>query len=255
SRRFFRQPSWLLLIRSVFCLGRGKGDAVRASGLVVFVNPDDDAGVAQVLVRRNFEVVGRGLVFVHATGKVEGGAVAGAEEAAFPGRRQARAGAGFEVGGGRAAQMGADAHANEQGGLARPECVLGVFGGVAGAVGIGIGDVGVLFLDARQLFFRATHDPDRFAAPFDRAHLAGGQVGDLDFDRGPGGTRLFRWGEGANKRNGGRHTGDTAYRTGGGYPETARRIWREVGINRTVFVMHQRILTHLPILVDATALP
>src|SRR5690606_4229465 len=81
------------------------------------------------------------------------------------------------------------------------------------------------------------------------------QGGHVDFDGRAGGAGFFRRGEGADERDGGCHAGDSAHRTGGRYPETARRIWWEVGINRTVIVMHQRILTHLPILVDAPAVP
>src|SRR5690606_9906210 len=114
-----------------------------------------------------------------------------------------------------AAQVRADTHAHEQLGFARAVFVLGVFGGEARAVGVGVGQVRVLALDAGQLVLRPMNDPDRLAAPFDGAHLAGSQVGDVDFDGGAGGAGLFRGGESADKRDGSGHTGDTAHRTGG----------------------------------------
>src|SRR5690606_41304693 len=58
------------------------------------------------------------------------------------------------------------------------------------------------------------------------------QGGHVDFDGRAGGAGFFRRGEGADERDGGCHAGDSAHRTGGRYPETARRIWWEVGINR-----------------------
>lgn len=71
---------------------------------------------------------------------------------------------------------------------------------------------------------------------------------------GAGGAGFFRRGKRAHKRYCRCDTCYATHSTGGGYPETSRRIGRQIWINRTVIIMHQRILTHLPILVDAPAL-
>src|SRR5690606_34242084 len=102
----------LLFIRGVFCVGQDK--ATRASGLVVFVDTDNDAGVAQVLVRRNFQIVWRGLVLVDAAGHVERGAVAGAQEAALPVAGHACPATRFEMRRGRTAQVRADADTDKE---------------------------------------------------------------------------------------------------------------------------------------------
>src|SRR3546814_8243341 len=59
-------------------------------------------------IRRDLEVVRGGDVLVHAPGQVVHGAVAWAQETAFPACRQAGLGAGREVRVGRAAKVGAN---------------------------------------------------------------------------------------------------------------------------------------------------
>src|SRR5690606_25635627 len=89
-----------------------------ASGLVVFVYADGDVrAIGRERVGRHFEVVGRGFVAEHASGQVEGGAMAGAYKAAWPVTGQAWLRAGCERRRGRAAQVRADADADEEFGL------------------------------------------------------------------------------------------------------------------------------------------
>src|SRR5690242_11441325 len=86
------------------------GDPV-GSGLLVFA--DQQARVGEVHVRRHFEVVRRRLVLEDAARDVEGGAVAGAEEAALPVVGQRGLGAGLQLVGRRTAQVRADANGDE----------------------------------------------------------------------------------------------------------------------------------------------
>src|SRR5689334_12150877 len=118
---------------------------VLRSGLVFFT--DQEARVRQVLVRRHFQVVRRRLVLVDAPGQVEGGAVAGAQEAALPVVRQRGLRAGLELVAGRAAQVRADTHQDQDLRLDRAVLVLAVLGDrVGGALGIRVGDLVVRLL-------------------------------------------------------------------------------------------------------------
>src|SRR5690606_22519684 len=103
-----------------------------------------------------------------------------------------------EVRSGRTAQMGTDAHTDEQIGFARPVFVFGVFRREARTLGIGVREIRVLFFDAGELGIAAAQDPDRFAAPFDSAHLTRGQIGNVDFDGGARSAGFFGWGKGTN---------------------------------------------------------
>src|SRR4051812_4676220 len=82
--------------------------AIRFPSLRLVVLADQQARVGDVLVRRHFEVVRRGLVPEHAAGEVEGRSVAGAEEPARPVVGQRRLRAGLETIGRRAPQVRAD---------------------------------------------------------------------------------------------------------------------------------------------------
>ncbi|MNJ53826.1 hypothetical protein D3C77_492380 [compost metagenome] len=160
----------------------------------------------------------------------------------------------FEVRGGRAAQVSTDADANEDLGLARANFVLGIFGSEARPLGFRVGQQGVKRLEGGELFGRTVHDPHRFPTPFHGFHGADGYIADIHFNGGPGRAGLFRGRKCAHKRHCRCDTCYATHSTGGGNPETSRRIRWQVGINRTVIIVHQRILTHLPILVDAPAL-
>src|SRR6185369_7130861 len=78
---------------------------------------DQQPAVGEERVGRHFEVVGRGLVLEHAAGQVEGGAMAGAQEAAHPVLGQRGLRARLEAIGRRAAEVRADADDDEVFGL------------------------------------------------------------------------------------------------------------------------------------------
>src|SRR3546814_5073388 len=102
-----------------------------------------------------------------------------------------------------------------------------------------------------QLSIGAMHDPDRLAAPFDRNHLAGSDIRDVDFDRGARRTRFFRRRKGADEGNRRGDARGAADGTGGSYPETARWVWRQVGVNRAGIIKRCRNLTHSSIIIHA----
>ena len=232
---------------------RDSGSATRASGFVVFVDAHDDAGVAQILVRRNFEVVGRGLVLVDAAGQVERGAVTRTERSR-PVRAARRRRPRFEVSGGRAAEVGTDADADEDLRLARAAFVFGVFGREAGALGVRIGQQRVAGISGRRAV-RGAVDDHTGLPRHSTVFIAPTGMSPMSTSTGAPAARAFPRGKRADQRHGCCYTCYATDSTGGGYPETSRRIGRQIGVNRTVIVvMHQRILTHLPILVDAPAL-
>src|SRR5690606_8155485 len=170
---------------------RAEWGAVQVSGLVVFVDTDDyGRTVGRELVGRHFEVIGGGHVLVNAAGQVESGTVARAEEVATVGGAQLR--------GGRASQMGANAHRDEEFGLAGAVFVLSVRRGKAGALGVGIGQqlvVGLAF-ERLDLLGRTVQYPHRLATPFDGTQLARRDAADVHFDRSAGRASFGGRGEG-----------------------------------------------------------
>src|SRR5690606_13974800 len=95
------------------------------------------------------------------------------------------------------------------------------------------------------------HDPHWLAAPFDRTHFTGRDVGNIDLDGRSGRAGLLGRREGADKRHCRRNACHTADGTGRSYPETARWIRREVGVNRWGIIELCRNLTHSSILIHA----
>ena len=94
-------------------------------------------------------------------------------------------GAGLELVGRRAAQVGADAHGDQEFGLDRAAFVARVLGRQFGglALGVRVGQLRVDLLQRGQLLRACAHDPHRLAAPFDRHLLARLQRADVDLDR------------------------------------------------------------------------
>src|SRR3546814_2766789 len=117
-----------------------------------------------------------GDVLVHAPGQVVHGAVAWAQETAFPACRQAGLGAGREVRVGRAAKVGANADDDQIFGFARAVFVFGEWGRKARAIGIGVGQIRVVFLQVLELFGGAMQNPYRLAAPGNGVHYEIGRA-------------------------------------------------------------------------------
>ena len=184
--------------------GRGTPDGLAGDAIPL--------GSRIVAIARDFE----GL----RNGEIERGAVAGAQPAARPVRRQRGLRARGELVAGRAAQVRADAHDHQQVRLDRAMFVARVrrrqFIGVA--LGVGVGQFGRVLGQRGHHFRGPLDDPHRLAAPFHRLLLAHLQVGDVHLDGGPRRLGPLGRGEGADERHRRRDPGSCSRHARDGHP-------------------------------------
>ena len=167
-------------------------------------------------MRRDFKIGWCRLSLEHAAGKIEGRAVAGAEEATQPVGAHTLFVARFEFIRWRATEVGTNTDHHQHFRLDRAGCVGCVRRLLRRHFGFRVSHLAIQLGQRIKHSLGPVDDPDRLATPLHSHHLTAFQLADISLDWRPCSPRTLRWKQAGHERHQSAHRADT--------PDGCRRV-------------------------------